>query len=255
MRTSVLVLAGMFFFLVFCVPLRAQTSGSDSVATDPASTSLFVMPTGRTLPAGKVSVGLAAPYIPYAAVGVAEHWQVSAGGAYVFSTATTAGSEYYSYLILKHALFDDGRTSIAVGAAAMFWGHESVSGPYPGWSHVTLPGAFGVITFEGESSALTLGVGFTNIVGSFNVGLQEGLLSGFGLGYETKIDEHWKFMTEHFANVLGSGTLHTLGVRYFTGAAAFDLSLLVIPNGDVQIPTGTRIPRVLPLLGVSVRLG
>jgi hypothetical protein len=55
--------------------------------------------------------------------------------------------------------------------------------------------------------------------------------------------------------VLSSGTLHTIGVRYFTGRAAFDLGIIVIPNGHIDLPSGTRMPRALPLLGVSIHLG
>jgi hypothetical protein len=33
------------------------------------------------------------------------------------------------------------------------------------------------------------------------------------------------------------------------------MALIVVPNGDVQLGSGTRIPRVLPLLGVSIHIG
>jgi hypothetical protein len=247
-----------FFLLSILIIIphtHAQRAQRDTLPDDPASTSLMVMPTGRTLPGGTGTLGLAAPYIPYAAFSPADHWQVSAGGVYVFTSEIGYGEEYYSYLILKHSLFDDGHTSIAVGGALMFWGREAVTGPFPGWKRVTIPGAFGVATFAGESSSLTLGVGFADIEGGFGIGFNEGLLSGFGLGYETRLSPNWKLMTEHFSNVLAGGTLHTIGVRYFTGRAAFDMGLIVVPNGDVQLGSGTRIPRVLPLLGVSIHIG
>lgn len=247
-----------FFLLsiLLIVPqAHAQRARKDTLPRDPASSSLLVMPTGRTLPGGSGTLGLAAPYIPYGAFSPADNWQVSAGGVYVFTSEIGYGEEYYSYFIVKHALFDDGHTSIAVGGAVMFWGRETVTGPFQGWKRVTIPGGFGVVTFAGEESALTLGVGFADIAGGFGIGLNEGLLSGIGLGYETRLSPNWKLMTEHFSNVLAGGTLHTIGVRYFTGRAAFDMGLIVVPNGDVQLGSGTRIPRVLPLLGVSIHIG
>ncbi|MCB2204801.1 hypothetical protein KQI65_08625 [bacterium] len=251
---SILLLFHLSIFLL-TPQLQAQRVKKDTVPRDPAGTSMFVMPTGRTLPGGTGSIGLAAPYIPYAAYSVADNWQISAGGVYVFTTVEDVGEEYYSYLFLKHTLFDDRGTSMAVGGAVMFWGRESVDGPYPGWKQVAIPGGFAVMTFGTESSALTLGLGFANIEGGFGIGLQEGLFSGIGLGYETRIAPEWKLMTEHFLNVFGSGTLHTFGVRYMVGRAAFDMGLIVVPNGDVQIPTGTKIPRALPMVSVSIHIG
>ena len=70
---------------------------------------------------------------------VAENWQVSAGGVYVFTAPSgEAGEEYYSYLIVKHTLFEDKGSSIAVGGAVMFWGREEIDGPYPGWKRARM---------------------------------------------------------------------------------------------------------------------
>jgi hypothetical protein len=248
-------------YVLLSNPLTAQTDTIPGAAhelsaantPDPASTSLLLMPTGRTLPAGSGMVGLAAPYIPYGAISVAENWQISAGGVYVFSGAIGTGEEYYSYVILKHTLFEDGGSSIAVGGAVMFWGREELSGPYPGWKRATIPGGFAVATLGSDESALTLGLGFADVVGGFGIGFEGGFTPGIGLGYETYLSPDWKLMTEHFSAVLSRGTLHSVGVRYFFAKAAFDLGMVIIPNGDVNI-SGTRLPLALPFVGISVQL-
>jgi hypothetical protein len=233
----------------------AQEEGADTVQRDPASSSLLVMPTGRCLSAGTGTAGLAAPWIPYAAFSVAEGWQLSAGGVYIFEDAIGSGQAYYSYLILKNSLFDDGATSIAVGGAVMFWGQELKRKSLASWDRATIPAVFAVTTIGNENNTLTLGVGFAEIAGGFGIGFDGGLFAGIGLGYEARISPNWKLMTEHFSSVLSPGTLHTVGVRYFTGRAAFDLGLIVVPNGAIDLPSGTRMPRVLPLLGVSIHIG
>jgi len=226
----------------------------DTLRRDPASSSLLLTPTGRTLSSGSGAIGLAAPYIPYAAFAVLPGVQLSAGGVYIFKDETGTGQAYYSYLILKNTLYDDGSSSIAVGAAIMFWGQAYMLGSTPMWDRATIPGVFAVTTFGGEDGALSLGIGFADIAGGFGIGFDAGVLAGLGLGYETRISSNWKLLTEHFSSVLSSGTLHTFGVRHFTGRAAFDLGLIIIPNADITI-SGNKIPLVLPLLGVSIHIG
>jgi hypothetical protein len=245
----------LFVSLLLPVGAAAQEETADALPRDPASSSLLVMPTGRTLPSGTGTVGLAAPYIPYAAFSVAEHWQLSAGGVYIFEDQIGTGEAYYSYVILKNALFEDGNTSIAVGAAVMFWGQQLKRTSLAGWDHAVIPGAFAVATIGDESQALTLGMGFANMAEGFGIGFDGGIFAGIGLGYEARIDPNWKLITEHFSSILSSGTLHTVGLRYFSGRAAFDLGVIVVPNGHVDLPSGTRMPRVLPLLGISIHIG
>lgn len=240
---------------IFPIPSAAQDMHAEKLPRDPASSSLLVMPTGRTLPAGTGTVGLAAPYIPYAAYSILDGLQLSAGGVYVFGDAVGSGEAYYSYLFVKNSLFDDGNTSIAVGAALMFWGQELARDISAKWDRATIPGVFAVTTIGDEESTLTLGLGFAELAGGFGIGFEDGFLAGIGLGYETRISPDWKFMTEHFSSVLSTGTLHTAGVRYFTGRTAFDLGIIVIPHGHIDLPSGTRMPRVLPLLGVSIHIG
>lgn len=233
---------------------QAQTAGADQ-PPDPARSSLLVMPTGRTLPGGTGTAGLAAPWIPYAAWSPAEHWQLSAGGIYIFEGAVESGEAYYSYLILKHSLFDDGATSIALGGAVLFWGQRLERRDLGEWDRAVIPGVFAVTTIGNENNTITLGLGFAEMQGGFGLGFDGGLVAGIGLGYEARLSPQWKLMTEHFSDVLSSGTLHTVGLRYFSGRAAFDLGIVVIPNGAIDLPSGTRMPRVLPVLGVSVHIG
>ncbi len=258
MMNSVRVVFLMVTLSLFCGNRSAfaqEQNSHDAVMPDPASSSLLVMPTGRTLPSGTGTFGLAAPYIPYAAFAVAENWQISAGGVYIFEDSEGSPQAYYSYVFLKHSLFEDENTSIAVGAAAMFWGQERKRRPEPGWDRATIPGIFAVTTIGDDDNRLTLGMGFAEIASGFGIGFEGGLLAGIGLGYETRFSENWKLMTEHFSNVLSTGTLHTVGVRYFVGRAAFDLGVIIVPNGHIDLPSGIRMPRVLPLLGVSIHIG
>ncbi len=255
-RNGIALAAILFAVSVFPECAAAQDATTpDAVPRDPASSSLLVMPTGRTLPSGTGTVGLAAPYIPYAAFSVAEHWQLSAGGVYIFEDQIGTGEAYYSYAILKHALFEDGNTSIAVGAAVMFWGQQLKRSSLAGWDRAVIPGAFAVATIGTEDQALTLGMGFANMAEGFGIGFDGGIFAGIGLGYEARIDPNWKLITEHFSSILSTGTLHTVGVRYFSGRAAFDLGVIVVPNGHVDLPSGTRMPKVLPLLGISIHIG
>ncbi len=227
----------------------------DTISThDPAATSLLLMPTGRTLPAISGTLGLAAPYIPYAALSILPGLQLSAGGVYIFASDVGDDRGYYSYAMLKNSLYEDRNTSIAVGAAVLFWGQQFTLGGRTNWDRVALPGAFGVATIGGEENAFTFGVGLAEMAGGFGLGFDEGLLVGIGLGYETRLSSEWKLMTEHLSNLLAAGTLHTVGFRYFTGRAAFDLGVIIIPNGDITI-SGKKIPLILPLLGVSVHIG
>ena len=235
--------------------MAQQRPAAEAPPPDPASSSLLVMPTGRTLPGGTGTVGLAAPWIPYAAYSIADNWQLSAGGVYIFEGAVESGEAYYSYLILKHSLFDDRGTSIAVGGAVLFWGQRLERSEFGDWDRAVIPGVLAVTTIGNESNALTLGLGFAEMQGGFGLGFDGGLVAGIGLGYEARLSPQWKILTEHFSDVLSSGTLHTVGLRYFTGRAAFDLGIVVIPNGHIDLPSGTRMPRVLPLLGISLHLG
>jgi hypothetical protein len=247
------------FFLVSnaMTGLVAQESAADSDTAyhrDPASSSLFLMPSGRSLPAVSGVLGLAAPYIPYAALSILPGLQLSAGGVYIFESNEGADRAYYSYILVKNSLYEDRNTSIAIGAAALFWGQEFKLGSRVQWDRVTVPGIFAVTTIGTEESAFTLGVGFADMAGGFGIGFDPGLLVGLGLGYETRLSPNWKLMTEHFSNILSNGTLHTLGVRYFAGRAAFDLGVIIVPNGNITI-SGKKIPLVMPLLGVSVHIG
>jgi hypothetical protein len=247
----------LFIVVVAVLPLSA-TAQQDSEAAlppDPAASSLLVMPTGRTLPGGTGTAGLAAPWIPYAAYSITDHWQLSAGGVYIFEGAEESGEAYYSYMMLKHSLFDDGTASIAIGGAVLFWGQQLQRRELSSWDRAVIPGVFAVTSIGSETNTLTLGLGFAEMEGGFGIGFEGGLFAGIGLGYEARLSPNWKLLTEHFSSVLSSGTLHTIGVRYFTGRAAFDLGIIVIPNGHIDLPSGTRMPRALPLLGVSIHLG
>ncbi len=254
-RSFVRPLTVLLLFVAAAAVASAQKAAVDSLPRDPASSSLLVMPTGRALPSGTGTVGLAAPWIPYAAFSVAEGWQVSAGGVYIFEDAIGSGQAYYSYLIVKNSLFDSGGTSIAVGGALMFWGQELKRKSLGSWDRATIPAAFGVMTIGNENNTLTLGLGFAEIEGGYGIGFDGGLFGGIGLGYEARISPNWKLLTEHFSSILSSGTLHTIGVRYFSGRAAFDLGLIIVPNGAIDLPSGQRMPRVLPLLGISIHIG
>ena len=234
--------------------LPIQPATDTASGRDPARCSLFMMPSGRTIPSVSGTIGLAAPYIPYAALSILPGLQISAGGVYITESEVGNDRSYYSYAIVKQSLFEDNNSSIAVGAAALFWGQEFRLGGETQWDRVTVPGVFAVTTFGSEESALSFGVGFADMAGGFGLGFDEGLLVGLGIGYETRLSPNWKLMTEHLSSVLSAGTLHTLGVRYFVGRAAFDLGVIIVPNGDVNL-SGKSIPRVLPLLSVSVNLG
>lgn len=237
------------------MPFISEARTADTAKPrDPASSSLFLIPTGNTLPSVSGTLGLAAPYIPYVALSVLPGLQLSAGGVYIFESDAGSDRAYYSYLILKNALYQDRNTSIAVGGALLFWGQEFRLGGRTNWDRVTVPGVFAVTTIGGEESAFTIGMGLADMAGGYGLGFDEGLLVGLGLGYETQLSANWKLMTEHLSSVLTAGTLHTLGFRYFTGRAAFDLGLIVVPNGDITI-SGKKIPLVLPLLGVSIYIG
>ncbi|HOJ05859.1 MAG TPA: hypothetical protein PK916_17825 [Bacteroidota bacterium] len=235
------------------VPADTLSERGDA-GRDIAATSLIMAPTGRSLPGGSAVVGLATPYIPYVAVGVLDNLQLSAGGIYLFSTDGNTGEQYYSYAMLKHTLFDQDNASLAVGGALLFWGQEYRLGNRYNWDRAVIPGAFAVTSMGTEESKFTLGLGLANMVEGYSLGFDGGLVMGVGMGYESWISASWKFLTEHLMDVLGGGTLHTLGLRYVTGRASFDLGLIVVPNADVTI-SGTRIPLALPLLGVSILIG
>jgi hypothetical protein len=221
---------------------------------DPAASSVLLMPSGRTVPPGTGTLGLAAPYIPYAAFSILPGVQVSAGGIYIFESAGGNDRAYYSYLIVKNSLYDDGSSSIAVGAAVMFWGQEFMLGSRHAWDHVALPAVFAAATFGDEETALTLGMGFAEMAGGFGIGFDGGVIAGVGLGYETRISRGGKFLTEHLTDALTGNTMHTAGVRFFSGRAAFDLGLVIIPNADITL-SRKRIPLILPVLGVSIHIG
>ena len=224
-------------------PLRPDSA--TTLIADPASSSLLLMPTGRTITSGHGSIGLAAPYIPYGAFAVAQGLQISAGGVYIFKNSSGSAQAYYSYLFVKDALWDDGTTSIALGAVLMFWGQEHVRRGERNWDRVVVPGVFAVTTIGNQHGALTLGVGFADAAGGYGIGLDAGLLSGLGIGYEALISRGIKVMTEHFIDALSGNTLHTFGARLFAARGAFDIGLIVLPHGQV-------IGRVLPVIGVSL---
>lgn len=247
-------------FVCLCLLLAVCTARSqeDSAAApprDPAACSLLLMPTGRTLPAGSGCFGLAAPYIPYGAFSVAEGVQISAGGVYIFRNVLGTGQAYYSYLFVKDAIYDDGITSIAIGAAAMFWGQERVRPSGSSWDRVVLPGVFAVTTIGDRDNALSLGVGFADIAGDFSIGLNAGLLAGIGLGYESRVSRGCKLMTEHFFDASSMHSMHAFGARFFAARGAFDVGVIVLPNGEINLETKKKQTRVLPMLGISILIG
>jgi hypothetical protein len=234
---------------------RSQEDSAWASLRDPASSSLLLMPTGRTLPAGTGCLGLAAPYIPYGAYSVAEGVQISGGGVYIFRNVLGSGQAYYSYLFVKDAIFNDGTTSIAIGAAAMFWGQEHVHPAGTTWDRVVLPGVFAVTTIGDRDNALSLGVGFADIAGDFSIGLNAGLLAGIGLGYESRVSRACKLMTEHFFDASSGNSLHAFGARFFAARGAFDVGVIVLPNGEINLETKKKQTRVLPMLGISLLIG
>ena len=222
--------------------------GDSSVIRDPAASSLQLMPTGRTLPSGNLTVGLAAPYLPYAAYCPVKGIQLSAGGIYIFNNPILKQEAYYSYFIVKDALFEVEGMSIAVGGAVMFWGQKEPLPAPPHWRHAVIPGVFGVTTIGTADEAVTLGVGFANTPGGFEIGLDAGILGGIGFGYEWKASRTWRLMTEHLIDIGTGNTLHTFGARLFGTRGAFDFGLVILPHGPTKL-------RVFPVIGVSVRIG
>jgi hypothetical protein len=230
---------------------RAQGEGGPAAPTDPSSSSLLLMPTGSTLPAGTGCAGLAAPYIPYGAYSVAEGMQLSAGGVYIFKNAQGSAQAYYTYLLGKYQAVTSEQVNISLGAALMLWGQERLpSSVHAGrtWDRIVVPGVFAVATVGDESESLSFGAGFGQVPEGYSIGFAGGMVNGVGVGYKTRLGRKSRFITEHFIDAGTAHTLHTMGVRFFSNRGAFDLGVIVIPFGPFRL-------WALPVVGVSLHIG
>lgn len=168
---------------------------------DPNTTRLFFGPTGRSLPKGRVYLGMYKGLMPFVQVGVTDRFSIGGGTPLVFGF--DEGDRPF-WVTPKLQLLDNGRTQVAVGALQGF-----VDGESGGI-------AYGVVTTGRIDASVTVGagIGYSSDGGAGAVAM---------IGGERQVSRHVTFVTESYV-FKGAGIVSG-GVRFFGERLSADVGL------------------------------
>lgn len=210
-----------------------DSAAYDGLTRDPADHRLFIMPTGNTMPRGKVMLGVHELLWADIGVGITDYLQVAAVVTWVDGLSWTAGAK--AQVVPPFGIFRGAAVSLDA------WGFGGLSGllssrndpVHVGFSAAASCGTDNVQVHVGNTTVLSAG-GHSGTPGAGV--LQTGLSV-------TGEDKRFKFITELIwaldrGDRMNVGTV-MLGVRFASRAFAWEAGLFTIPSlshSDLSAP-------------------
>lgn len=198
--------------------VRGRMVDGRFMRADANETRLFFGPTGRTLPAGDVYLGVFELYLPFLAVGVTDRITLAGGAPLIF----VDDMPLIVYLAPKIQLIRAGRVTGSVGSLSFFIPDEGNAGL-----------VYGVVTSESADGAgsLTAGAGWGYADGDVE---DSPVLM---VGGDARVSRGLKLMTEnYFIPEVEDGALFAFGVRFLGERLSADLGLAVPAGFEVALP-------------------
>ena len=189
-------------------PVIGRMVGGEFRREDPNNTRLLFGPTGRSLPKGEVYLGVYEALMPFVQVGITDRISIGGGTPLIFND-DDFGRLYW--LTPKVQLFSGNGLHVAAGLFQGFAGDE----------HAGI--AYGVVTREVRSGAVTVGAG----LGYKSGGGQGGVVM---IGGEAPVRRNIKWVTENY--VWDGAIVSSGGFRFFGERLSADLALGFIINGE-----------------------
>lgn len=178
---------------------------------DPNATRLFFGPTGRSIPKGRVYVGIYEFLMPFVQVGVTDRLSIGGGTPLVFGIDEW---ERPFWVTPKLQVHRGQRTQLSVGVFHAFDSDGDGGGI-----------AYGVGTFGRDDASLTVGAGLAYSGADDRAGV-------LMVGGERQVSRSIKFVTENYVWKGGEGVASG-GIRFFGEHLSADLAL-GIPLGVDQ---------------------
>jgi hypothetical protein len=183
--------------------VSAQGAGA-SWSVDPCQGRLFLLPTARSLPRGRVNVTLIEFIMPFVSVGVTDDLTFAAG------SPVLSGESLQEWWITGKYHVGSGRGVDTALAAGVIFGREEIS--------TTL---YGIVTAGSADLSATAGLGIMSIGGELADG------AALTIGGDCRIGRNTKLITEnHFLQK--SDPISSLGVRFAGEYTTIDLGVAVV---------------------------
>lgn len=222
--------------LVSTLTLAVVLSASDAALAqstqqdeDPNQTRLLFGPTGRSLKAGEVHVGVYELFLPNVQVGITDRLSIGGGTPLFFF----ADIDRPYWITPKLKVLQRGSTSASVGAMHFLNIDDQAN----------IGIAYGVVTHGGPDSAITIGGGYAYARWNLDDDDRSDRKAGAAvlmLGGERRIAKGIKLVTENYA--FSGGGFVSGGVRLSGNKFSTDIGLMVPLSG------GSRV--VLPVVNV-----
>ncbi|MHC1738927.1 MAG: hypothetical protein AB9882_13055 [Ignavibacteriaceae bacterium] len=190
---------------------------------DPNDTHLFLAPTARSLPAGKVSFSVYELFFPVISVGITDYFMLS-GGFSLFPVLSI--DEQVKYLSAKISPLTDSKFQISFGSTYFMT-----------WEQNDFAVGFGTATYSSGRFGLTAGLGF----GYSDSEIMETPV--LILGAEVRISDNAKLITENWFWSGEDVSFLSLGIRFFNKKIAGDIGVL--------LPTSEFSGSFIPWIGFS----
>lgn len=174
---------------------------------DPNDTHLFLAPTARSLPAGKVSFMVYELFFPVLSVGVTDYFMLSGGFSLFPGLAVDEQIKYFS---AKISPLSDSKFQIALGSTYFMT-----------WNQNDFAVGFGTTTYSSGRFGLTAGLGF----GYSDREIMETPV--LILGGEVRISDNAKLITENWFWSGEEASFLSLGIRFFNKKISGEIGLIL----------------------------
>ena len=171
---------------------------------DPNATRLFFGPTGRSLPKGKVYLGVYEFLMPFVQVGVTDRFSIGGGTPLVFGFGDEEERPFW--ITPKLQVLNTRSTQVSVGAYQILNAHGDGGGI-----------GYVVGTRGGADASLTVGAGVA-------YGLDGGRAGVAMVGGERRVRRNLKVVTENYIWKNGDGVI-SAGIRFIGERLSADLAL------------------------------
>ncbi len=176
---------------------------------DPNNTRLLFGPTARALPKGEVYLGVFEVVMPFVQVGITDRISIGGGTPLMFGFDE---SHRPFWVTPKVQILSRAGTHVSAGLFHGFSRHDSGAGV-----------AYGVVTKEGKTGAVTIGAG----MGYTGDGDRGGVLM---IGAEAPARPNMKLISENY--FWKSTGIASLGVRFFGENLSADVGLGLVLSSD-----------------------